>query len=609
MPTTFDTPIGTSGKINNNTGQVMSGAMAGLPAVDSTTLGNFQKANPGLIANAQDYAKMSGTPITASSLTPTTPYNLQTPPATPTTDGLAMTNSGVTSSIATDATTPPATPANPQKDSLQQMLQSISGDISGQSAAVDQIKSDTQLYEKQQKATAVSNQLDQMDKAYRDEVNNLKKNAGGVYGGAVDQQIATATDRYENNRANVALTYKVLSGDATAAQTIVNDKVTSLQNQNTQKLNLYQLAVNAVNNDLTESEKLKVQANLTQMANDHKTITDAYTTALTNASQNGAPASVLSAIDTASRVPGATAASVMAAAGSYNVDKLKQLQIQKAGLDVQKTSMEIAQLNDPSLTDPIVTDPQSSSILAQTGLSMPAFAYLTQGTSALTRMTAAQRKQYMSEAASWANKNNIDISTFGAQYGALSKTVGANLLRNNQAKVAESELAATVTNLSTAATEAGLSNLKGLNVAKIWAGQQLNTPAQATYKFHLEQLRNEFALYNAALSGQIDVNGNVRQITEADMKKADEIIQNGFAAGSLDGFSKGLNASMSKMGTVLQSSINAQNKQVWNLFGVGDKYDATAGTTSGGATGSKTPPVVPISNEYSDWLKANLPTL
>jgi hypothetical protein len=257
----------------------------------------------------------------------------------------------------------------------------------------------------------------------------------------------------------------------------------------------------------------------------------------------------------------------------------------KAIADLANTRADIAYKNaqtralDPGTPGTpgadIQIDPNSQSILTQTGLSLPAFAYLTQGTAALTRMSAAQRLQYMNEAQNWANKSGTDISTFQAQYGALSKTVGANLLRNNQAKVAETELAATVTNLSNAASEAGLSNLNGLNVAKIWAGQQLNSPQQATYKFHLEQLRNEFAMYNASLSGQLDANGNVRQTTEADMKAADGIIQNGFAAGSLDGFSKALNASMGKMDTVLKSSVDAQNKQVWNLFGVGDKFQST----------------------------------
>jgi hypothetical protein len=233
----------------------------------------------------------------------------------------------------------------------------------------------------------------------------------------------------------------------------------------------------------------------------------------------------------------------------------------------------------PSITDEngnIIIDSTSQSILAQTGLSLPAFAYMTQGTAALTRMTAAQRLQYMNEAQNYLNKTGTDVSTFQSQYAALSKTVEANVLRNNQAAVAESELEATISNLRNAASEAGLDSLTGLNVAKIWTGKQLNKPEASTYKFHLEQIRNEFAMYNAAISGQIDANGNIRQINEADLKKADEIIQNGFAAGSIDGFEKGLRASMSKMGVVLQNSVGAQNKQVWKLFGVGEHYQNQA---------------------------------
>lgn len=239
---------------------------------------------------------------------------------------------------------------------------------------------------------------------------------------------------------------------------------------------------------------------------------------------------------------------------------------------IDKIKAETVALNNPNAADVIVSDPLSGDILSQTGLSIPSFAYLTQGVGALTRMSATQRLQYMKEAENFAKQKGIDISTFQSQYKGLSKTVEANVLRNNQAAVSESELEATISNIRNAAEEAGLSDLKGLNAAKIFLGQQLNKPEQATYKFHLEQIRNEFAMYNAAISGQIDANGNIRQINDSDYRKAEEMIQNGFAAGSIDGFETALKASMSKMGTVLQSSIDAQNKQVWKLFGVGQNY-------------------------------------
>lgn len=90
---------------------------------------------------------------------------------------------------------------------------------------------------------------------------------------------------------------------------------------------------------------------------------------------------------------------------------------------------------------------------------------------------------------------------------------------------------------------------------------------------HLQQLRAEFAMYNAAVAGQIDANGNIREIAKDEMDKiADGILQDGMAKGSIEGFQKALKASKDKLQVVLKNSINAQNKQVWDLFGIGDKY-------------------------------------
>lgn len=260
-------------------------------------------------------------------------------------------------------------------------------------------------------------------------------------------------------------------------------------------------------------------------------------------------------------------------------DPNKALDIQYKKAQISKIYSDMAG-TDGAGTDNIV-DPASASILAQTGLSMPAFQYLTTGTAALTRMTAAQRKKYMDEAATWANKNGIDLSTFKSQYSALSKTVEANVLRNNQSAVAEAELDATLNNLSVAGDDASFGKMKWANVAKLFAGKEFNDENVSKYSFHLNQLREEFAMYNAALAGQIDANGNIRQINEADYKKAENIIKDGFAKGSIVGFQAALKASREKMQTVLQSSISAQNKQVWKLFGVEGNYESSKATNSG----------------------------
>jgi len=235
-------------------------------------------------------------------------------------------------------------------------------------------------------------------------------------------------------------------------------------------------------------------------------------------------------------------------------------------------------------------DDTSKSILSVTGLSLPAFSYLTTGTSALTRMTATQRLKYMNEAEEFLNKTGTDVSTFQSQYNALGKTVEANSLRNNQAAVAESELDATIQNLKTAADESDFKKLRWANVAKLFAGKEVNNATVIKYAFHLQQLRSEFAMYNAAIAGQIDANGNIREISDSDKAVADNIIKEGLAKEGIDGFENALKASREKMKTVLSNSIDAQNKQVWKLFGVEDKYQSTSNTVMSGtstATGNK----------------------
>lgn len=218
----------------------------------------------------------------------------------------------------------------------------------------------------------------------------------------------------------------------------------------------------------------------------------------------------------------------------------------------------------------------TGSILSATGLSVPAFNFLTTGTSALTRMSQQERLKYMNEAQAFLNKNGVDISTFQSQYKALGQTVQANSLRNNQASVAEAELDATLDNLKQAADDSSFGNIRWGNVAKLFAGQEVNDANVSKYAFHLNQLREEFAMYNAALAGQIDANGNIREINASDRAVADNIIKTGFAAGSIKGFEDALAASRSKMRNVLDSSINAQNKKVWQLFGVGSQYKPPA---------------------------------
>jgi hypothetical protein len=216
-------------------------------------------------------------------------------------------------------------------------------------------------------------------------------------------------------------------------------------------------------------------------------------------------------------------------------------------------------------------DPQSTAILGQTGLSQNAFLAATGQTSSLPR-DRNTRNAATREWQNYAVQHGIDTSTFVARYHAITKTLEANALRNNQAEVSQEELDSTLQNIKVAADEASFGRLRWGNIAKVFAGQEVNDAAVTKYKFHLEQLRSELAMYNAAIGGQIDANGNIREVNQNDLARADSIIRDGFAAGSIDGFAAALTASRDKMKVVLDNSVTSQNKRVWDLFGVGGNY-------------------------------------
>ncbi len=220
-------------------------------------------------------------------------------------------------------------------------------------------------------------------------------------------------------------------------------------------------------------------------------------------------------------------------------------------------------------------DPNSQNILSQTGLSINAFRLLTGQGSQLPR-DQATRNRAAKEAQEWARKNNVDIATLPSQYKTYNDVLSANISRLNNTKIMESELLGTIDNLKSVAKDADLGRLNFANVAKIWAGQQVNDSLAQQYALHLGQLRNELSAYYAATQGRTGNN-----ITERDQRDAELVLRNGMAGGSLKGLQKAIENSTSKMGTVMQGSVERAQKQVWNLFGVGGNYNPTGGSGGG----------------------------
>lgn len=245
----------------------------------------------------------------------------------------------------------------------------------------------------------------------------------------------------------------------------------------------------------------------------------------------------------------------------------------------------------------VQADPNSASILAQTGLSLPAFMALTGQVTKLPR-DKASRAQALKEAQDFANKNGVDTSTFATQYGAYNDTLKSNILRNNQTKIMEEELQGTLDNLKPVADAAGNGNLRWANVAKLFMGQEVNDPVVNQYAFNLNQLRSELAAYNGATQGRTGNN-----LTVQDYNEAERVIKNGLSSKGAEGFRKAIHAATDKMGEVLQRNIRNSNKAVWDLFGVGGQYDKThpapgAAAPAGGAPPAQTSPTVTTRDQF-----------
>jgi hypothetical protein len=235
-------------------------------------------------------------------------------------------------------------------------------------------------------------------------------------------------------------------------------------------------------------------------------------------------------------------------------------------------------------------DSNGGSLLAQTGLSIGAYNYLTQGTASMSRMPAAQRTAIMNEAQNWLNKNRIDISTFPSQYKAYNEVVQNNIARANNTTIAANEISGTVDQFlkditptdfphknilggGLTSASGGLPTLRPAVILDLMAGKQVNNPTAQKYAFDIQTMANDLAGYFAA-SRSVGASGTVPTPDDADKAAAAAVISDGLNGGSAQAFKDSINSNEKKVTGVVNSAVTNAQKQVWSLFGVGDKYAA-----------------------------------
>lgn len=227
--------------------------------------------------------------------------------------------------------------------------------------------------------------------------------------------------------------------------------------------------------------------------------------------------------------------------------------------------------NDPTATAAL--DPNSQSILAQTGLSVAAFNYLTQGTAALSRLSANDRKAIQAEASAFLNKNGLDYSTFQSQYKAQNAVVQSNIERAANTKVFGGEVSGTTKQFISDVGD-DISNLKPAAVAQLFATGQTNNATAQKYAFDLQTMQNDLAGYYAASRGASSPD-------DADMSAAANVITNGLSGKGAKAFQESIDTNQTKVANVVNESVTNAQKAIWGQFGVGDKYNPSASTANG----------------------------
>lgn len=149
-----------------------------------------------------------------------------------------------------------------QRNSILESIQGLIGKQGEQGARTAELNAEQDVIGKQTIARDLENQYTSKSRAYDKQVENIRKNEKGLFGGAVDQEVNRIERLRNAELADIAIQYKVAQGAYSDAVGIVDAQIKAefepLQNQISSLSNLYQLYAD----DLTESEKMAAQASI-----------------------------------------------------------------------------------------------------------------------------------------------------------------------------------------------------------------------------------------------------------------------------------------------------------------------------------------------------------
>ena len=164
-------------------------------------------------------------------------------------------------------TTPPTKYENPEPTPTEtpslrsQMESKLSGMLSTPQPSREQIKTEVGFNEKQKRAQGLQNDILRLQEIRSKQIEQLEKNPEGMFGGALASTINKQLDKNSKELAKLNLEYRLANEDYAGAQQAVTDRLADIKDQQTYELQVFNTMYDFLQNDLTESEKLQMQAN------------------------------------------------------------------------------------------------------------------------------------------------------------------------------------------------------------------------------------------------------------------------------------------------------------------------------------------------------------
>ncbi len=317
MPTSLTNSAGVIATPNANATpeQVSSGRA-------SLTSQGFSPVSSAPAVNTTVNASQVGGGVTPLTIPPTTP-SISTTPTVAHPAGTTLDANGT-------ATIPPPPTATetPAKSTFQTIMDKIgaAGDTLATKGTVETgLQNDQNLAGKTMQATQDYNNYNAAKTALAQKLESMHAQAGGTVGG--NQHAISVAEREGNaNLANLAVQAQASQGLLSAAQKTIQDKLDAQFKPVQDQIDYLTKFAQLNQNDLSESEKFKLQTQIDQKKTDSKSVQDAASSIHDSLLKNQAPTTAYSAVDkiTQAFADGKLSASeaqsqMYAAAGKYTL--------------------------------------------------------------------------------------------------------------------------------------------------------------------------------------------------------------------------------------------------------------------------------------------------